>query len=107
MKKIFISLTLLISLSLVAIVATSMTEAWIDYDSSFGCIGCGHCWDEQTEDAFSQNDDDLLAWWGIYNTGDAFGMHYYVYPDPRHEEDIILMEKECPVQAILYYPYKP
>jgi len=100
MKKIFISLTLLISLSFVAIVATSMTEAWIEYVNL--CVGCGYCWDNQTEDAFSENYDDGLAWWGRYNTYDIFVTHCYVNPDVKHWSDIEDMSVMCPVGAIFY-----
>ncbi len=105
MKKIFISLLLLTTLSFVAFDVTPITEATIYYDSPFGCLGCGTCWNGQTQDAFSQNQDDGLAWWGIYNTGDVFGMHFYTYPDSRHWPDIKEQAKMCPEKAIVYYPY--
>ena len=99
MKKIFISLTLLISLSLVAIVATSMTEAIID---EYYCSGCGNCWNYQEHDAFSEYFDGT-AWWGIYQTGEFGGLRYYCYPSSEHVVDISEMKELCPGDAIMLY----
>ncbi len=98
MKKIFISLTLLISLSLVAIVATSMNEAMID---EYYCSGCGECWNNQINDAFSEYSDGS-AWWGIYQTAEMWGLRYYTLPAFRHWKDIEDMAAICPDNAIIY-----
>ena len=95
MKKKLILFSFIITLSLTAIVASSMTEAIIDTGY---CCKCGACWDDTGEPYFEHNDG--FAWWGEFQTGEFSGLRFYAYPTEEHKPWIILGQAGCPFMCI-------
>ena len=95
MKKKLILFSFIITLSLTAIVASSMTEAIIDLGY---CYGCGDCWSEKGEPYFEHYDS--FAWWGEFQTGEQWDLRFYAYPTGDHQLVILAGKSDCPAQCI-------
>jgi len=97
MKKFFLLLTLISSLSFVTIVTTSWLTAAIEYKNY--CVGCGYCWEYQCYDTFQPHEDGT-AWWWVYQTDDDGYYRYYHDPNYWGVEDILYAFEVCPTLAI-------
>ena len=95
MKKKLFLFSFIITLSLTAIVASSMTEAIIDTGY---CISCGACWTEEGEPYFVHNDG--YPWWGEFQTGEQWDMRFYAYPIEDHQDAIWAGQAGCLADCI-------
>ena len=94
MKKVIFFLMVLTGVVFAINKAMSMTEAVIDAPT---CISCGACWGEG-EPFFP--DDDGVAYWGRYQTGEFNGLRFYSYPLSEHIDIIKDGRDNCPAGCI-------
>ncbi|MHC1780149.1 MAG: hypothetical protein AB9922_07930 [Bacteroidales bacterium] len=106
MKKKLIILTFSIAASLFAyatLFSNSLNTLSMPYAVLIpdDCISCGNCIEEVGVPFFDEGRN--TPWWGIYQTGEQWGLKYYHNPTVSHQENIVEGQDICPFGELCVY----